>query len=195
MKKVFNTFIKALLIVVILAIGYIAVWNIWHYNPKTPEVDTLVIRDTTTLIIWKDRLIPYQVVKYDTLTKTDSIYLFMNDSAECIAKLVSLYKQYEAKKYFNDTLMNNDTLALIVVKVKVSQNNIDSLGIVYKNNRPTTIITSKKYINYLYGNVTIGKNIIMPNLTYNTSKFNLGLGYDIPSSSFCVIAGYKIKSW
>jgi hypothetical protein len=177
---------------IIIGILGLSLFQKYFDKPSPIQSDTVLIYDTTTIIKWKNKPVPYIVVQVDSFTKTDSVYLFMNDSAECSKKLLALWKEFHTKNFYKDTLMN-DSLATIIVNSLITANKVDSIGVEYRNNRPTQMITNLIGENRLYVGLFIGKNIQMPVVNYTYKKFNFGIGYDFYNSSVNGYVGYRLR--
>jgi hypothetical protein len=183
---------KYLIIGIIVGVLGLSLFNKYFDKPSIIESDTVLVYDTTTIIKWKEHPVPYLVTSYDTLTKTDSVFLFANDSVECTKKLIALFKDYHAKNFYRDTLMN-DSLATIIVNSLITTNKIDSIGVEYRNNRPEKVITNLIGENRLYLGLIFGKQLVSPMVSYSYKKYTFGVGYDFYAGTVNGYVGYRLK--
>lgn len=128
------------------------------------------------------------VPKIVKVPDVDTMYIPENCDSLRDYYLDLLHKHYSAK-YYKDTL-KNDSSATIVLESYISQNNLDSIDMSFKNNRPTAIntIIEQPYTKLLVG-VSAGYKQLSPFVQYNfNNKYGLGLSYN----AYEVICGNTI---
>jgi len=185
-----NKFLSILVVILLIYSG-ITTYKLINNKPIVVNHTTIIPGDSiyTYKTIYKS--IPYKVIEKDT----DYVYI---DSAHCVNDYDSLYRKYATIKYTRDTLQN-DSSATIVVGTKISKNNIDSLGLAFKNNRVkvinNTTITYNNSTPLLSVGLIGGSQTILPYIQYDiNNKIGVTGGYNLYNKSIDIGLKYTLIS-
>jgi hypothetical protein len=180
-------------LIILVLIGY-STFITYKYNHSKPEIVTnTVVVPGDTIYTYKTiyKSIPYKVIERDTQ------YRYI-DSTHCVNDYDSLFTKYASIKYSKDTLQN-DSSATIIIGTKISRNNIDSLGLAFKNNRVKvineSIVTYTNSTPLLSIGLIGGYQTILPYIQYNiNSKVGVNGGYNLYNKSINVGINYTLIS-
>lgn len=163
-------------LLLILTILYSVILSSVHFT----ESNSIVIQHDTTPgdSIFTEIKVKEFVPKVVNIPDVDTVYIPENCDSLRNYYIDLLHDHYSAK-YYKDTL-KNDSSATIVLESYVSQNNLDSIEMSFKNNRPISIntIIEQPYTKLLVG-VYAGYKQLSPFVQYNfNNKYGLGLSYN-----------------
>lgn len=183
--------INWLILIIFLLLTYSVITTSKLINSK-PEIIThsdTIPGDTMykDIVLYKPK--PYKIIIHDT-------EYIPKDSVQCIEDYKKLYRQYSSIKYTRDTLQN-DSSATIVIGTKISKDNLDSLGLSFKNNRVkvinTTIVTYPNKRDIISIGIQGGYQLINPFIQYNiNSKVGILAGYNLSTKSINIGLKYTI---
>ena len=167
----------------IILVGIILVGIVLVQRKFFPEQVIITKHDTIINYkrdtIFKDKLVPYQIV----VENTDTI-IIPSDSSKLVAKYLELHKEYFSQYFFKDT-STIDSMGNIITSFKVTQNKVLDYKQVY-NLQQTKIINTTTIANVknsLYIGGLVGKENVSPIVIFNNKeKCNYFVSYNLVRS-------------
>ena len=155
------------------------------FNNKKESVTTYIQGDTVYSTVIIDSLVPYEVITYntDTLWLHDTIN---TESTDTVYVYNDFFKMYNYKLDTTISEMN------IVTDIKITQNRLYQYKIQAKNNRKTSIITTKDS-NFGIG-VVVGVDFLSPTISYEIKGHQFGLGYNFVNTGMTLMYQYKFDA-
>lgn len=167
----------------IILVGIILVGIVLVQRKFFPEQVIITKHDTIINYkrdtIFKDKLVPYQVVVENTDTVT-----IPSDSSKLVVKYLELHKEYFSQYFFKDTSIV-DSMGNIITSFKVTQNKVldykQQYSLQQKKIINTTTIANVK--NSLYIGGLVGKENVSPIVIFNNKeKCNYFVSYNLVRS-------------
>ena len=167
----------------IILVGIILVGIVLVQRKFFPEQVIITKHDTIINYkrdtIFKDKLVPYQIV----VENTDTI-IIPSDSSKLVAKYLELHKEYFSQYFFKDTSIV-DSMGNIITSFKVTQNKVldykQQYSLQQKKIINTTTIANVK--NSLYIGGLVGKENVSPIVIFNNKeKCNYFVSYNLVRS-------------
>ena len=175
MGKYFKNISPYLVVIAILVILLILCRECQRCSPP-PETeikyDTIYITDTIDHVFVLDS------------TKTEIEYVYIEKPVPQYVDTAAILKDYFATRYYQDTLINNDTIAFLVINDSISENRVQNRHYYYENRVPkiteTIYITKTIYETESCNRFNIGIGGVIGG---GFERFSAGLGVSVHSNS------------
>lgn len=155
-------------------------------NSNSQQLQTQEVRtqtDSTPFFL----SIPYPVVRFENI-KGDRWDSIIHDTAYLPKLCDSIAQDWVLERIYIDTL-KNDSDAFICLNSVVRMNNLEDLGIEFKNRRKTQIITNNYYNEKtaFYGGLEVSRNW--------TGSFGFGINGSIKFQTFIIGGGIRTDGY
>ena len=178
----------------IILVGIILVGIVLVQRKFFPEQVIITKHDTIINYkrdtIFKDKLVPYQIV----VENTDTI-IIPSDSSKLVAKYLELHKEYFSQYFFKDTSIV-DSMGNIITSFKVTQNKVldykQQYSLQQKKIINTTTIANVKNSLYI-GGLTEFKTITPYIIFDNKQKYQYMVGYNFNKKELTVGVSVNIN--
>lgn len=175
---------KFLLISTILLLLYSigSTYKIINSKPQIVSHTDTIPGDTMFTVNTVYQPKPYKVI----VPIHDTIYI-PTSLDQCIDDYKKLYKEYTTARFYRDTVQNDSSMTISVYTV-TNRNEVSSLQVSAKNNRPTiinnTIVTYSNKLPILSAGLIGGYQLINPYIEYTiNNKLSILGGYNTYNNS------------